>query len=53
MKKDIWSRGDWWDVNEYNKRLSKENKINEKYEKLTEELEEKEEQEFIENWKRN
>ena len=52
MKEDIYCRGEWWNVNEYNKRLSNENKINEKYEKLTEELENKEEQELIENWKK-
>jgi len=50
MKKDIWNRDSWWDVNEYNQRLSKENKTLQKYDKLIKELEDKEELEIKEIW---
>ncbi len=35
----IWCRGKYWDVDTYNKKLSKENKLDYEYEKKIEPLE--------------
>lgn len=47
----VWCRGKNWNTNEYNKRLSKENKIDEEIDKKIDELEEERKKRTDEVWK--
>lgn len=46
----IWNKGKEWEVNEYNKRLSKENQLLDELDKERELLDEKERKEINKIW---
>ena len=50
MAEKIWSHGKYWATNEYNRRLSKENKIIFEYEKKSAELDKEEEEKINKVW---
>ena len=52
METKIWNEGKYWEVNEYNKRLSKENKIIVKADKKIRAIKIKRDKEIKQTWKK-
>lgn len=51
MKDKIWNKGKYWDTDEYNKRLSEENKVLDDIDKRRHQLDDEEERKIKEIWK--
>ena len=48
----IWCKGKDWDVNEYNKRLSEENRISDELDKKKQDLDEEEKKRIEKVWEK-